>query len=91
MDVGDIGTCVVFSPIVSRSLESKVVASVFVIVPRVLIVAASVLVVVALCVVDSEVNPVVSRVVKCDIDDIVVGVSVGEFVELHVLLSEVEK
>ena len=57
----------------------------------VLAVVAVVLAVVALCVADSEVNSVVSRVVKCDIDDIAVGVSVGEFNELHVLVSEFEK
>ena len=71
-----------------------VVASVLAVVTNLLTVVNVALVVVAiivLCVVDSEVNPVVSRVVRCDIDDTVVGVSVGEFIELHVLVLEVEK
>ena len=65
-----------------------VVSCLLVVFTTVFVIADIVLVVV---VVDSEVNSVVSRVVKCDIDDIVVGVSVSEFVELHVLVSEVEK
>ena len=43
------------------------------------------------CIVHSEVELVVLPVVKGDIDDIIVGASVGEFIEVHVHISEVEK
>ena len=68
--------------------------NVFAVVACVLAVVACVLAVVAtvaLCVVDVEVKLVVSRVVVGSIDNIVVGVSVSEFIELHILVSEVEK